>query len=162
MAITTGLSGNEIYCLAQKNYKPGNIVVGNSVYSLGVLKTIGSGFSAMLGGEIEQFTRLIKDGRESAYQRLLKEALTHQASGVTGVTSELIIHSGNVEFLSIGSAVHSDNSKTTFTTSADGQELYSQLDAEYEPVCFAFGNVAYSMGVGRANRWFKNVSTRGN
>jgi hypothetical protein len=37
MAITTGLSGNEIYCLAQKNFNPGNIVVGNSVHSLGFL-----------------------------------------------------------------------------------------------------------------------------
>ena len=27
--------------------------------------------------------------------------------------------------------------------------MYAQLDAEYEPVCFAFGNVAYSLGVGR-------------
>ncbi len=33
--LMTGLSGNEIYCLAQKGYSPGNIVVGNSVHSLG-------------------------------------------------------------------------------------------------------------------------------
>src|SRR5437867_24538 len=33
----SGLSGNEIYCLAQKGWTPGNIVVGNSVYSLGFL-----------------------------------------------------------------------------------------------------------------------------
>lgn len=161
MAITTGLSGNEIYCLAQKNFKPGNIVVGNSVYSLGILKAIGSGFSAIIGGEIEEFTRLIKDGRESAYERLVKEALVHQAAGVTGVTSELIIHSGNVEFLSIGSAVHSDNVKSTFTTSADGQQLFSQLDAEYEPICFAFGNVAYSIGVGRGLLGGLKTFTRG-
>lgn len=151
MAVTTGLSGNEIFCLAQKNFKPGNIVVGNSVYSLGLLKSIGSGFSAILGGEIEQFTDLIKDGREAAYQRLVAEAITHKASGVTGVSSELIFHGGNVEFISIGSAIHSNDpeNKTEFTTSADGQELYAQLDAGYQPVCFAFGNVAYSMGFAR-------------
>jgi uncharacterized protein YbjQ (UPF0145 family) len=151
MAITTGLSGNEIYCLGLKNFKPGNIVVGNSIYSLGILRSIGSGFSAILGGEIEQFTSLIKDGREAAYQRLVNEAIAHQASGVTGVSSELIFHAGNIEFLSIGSAVHFDDPeiKTQFTTSADGQELYAQLDAGYKPVCFAFGNVAYSIGIGR-------------
>ncbi|MDR3478124.1 MAG: heavy metal-binding domain-containing protein [Gammaproteobacteria bacterium] len=151
MSVTTGLSGNEIFCLNQKNFRPGNIVVGNSVYSLGLLRSIGSGFSAILGGEIEQFTSLIKDGRESAYQRLVHEAVTHKATGVTGVSSELIFHSGNIEFLSIGSAIHSNNpeDKSEFTTSADAQELYAQLDAGYTPICFAFGNVAYSMGVGR-------------
>ena len=33
MAMVTGLSGNEIYCMALKNYRPGEIVVGNSVNS---------------------------------------------------------------------------------------------------------------------------------
>ena len=32
----TGLSGNEIYCLSRKGWSPGNVVVGNSVHSLGV------------------------------------------------------------------------------------------------------------------------------
>jgi uncharacterized protein YbjQ (UPF0145 family) len=92
MTVTTGLSGNEIYCLAQKNYNPGNIVIGNSVYSLGLISTFGSGFSAILGGEITQLTDLIKDGRESAYQRLIKEGIEAKASAITGISSELIVH----------------------------------------------------------------------
>ena len=151
MAVTTGLSGNEIFCLTQKGYNPGNIVVGNSVHSLGLLGTIGSGFKAMLGGELEQVTALIEEGRETAYQRMVHEAIGLKASGITGVTSELIFHGSNIEFLSIGSVVHAaDPADTTqFSTSADGQELYAQMDAGYKPICFAFGNVAYSMGVGR-------------
>jgi len=151
MAITTGLSGNEIYCLDQKGFTPGNIVVGNSVYSLGLLRSIGTGFKSMLGGELEQVTKLIEEGREAAYKRMVNEANTANATGITGVTSELIFHSGNIEFLSIGSLIHATDSsiKTQFTTSADGQELFAQLDAGYKPICFAFGNVAYSMGLGR-------------
>ena len=38
----TGLSGNEIYCLAQKGWAPGNIVVGNSVWSIGFVRGITS------------------------------------------------------------------------------------------------------------------------
>jgi uncharacterized protein YbjQ (UPF0145 family) len=149
MSITTGLSGNEIYCLGLKNFKPGNLVVGNSVYSLGLLRSVGSSFKALLGGEIQQFTDLIKDGRLAAYNRLLKES-DQQATAITGVSSELIFHAGNVEFLSIGSSIYSNGpGSPRFTTSADGQELYAQLDAGYQPICFAFGNVAYSMGVGR-------------
>lgn len=151
MSVTTGLSGNEIFCLATKGYTPGNIVVGNSVHALGFIGAVGSGVKAMMGGEIQQVTKLIEEGRETAYKRMLHEAELHNATGITGVTSELIFHGGNIEFLSIGSAIHSSENKTqtNFSTSADGQELYAQLDAGFEPISFVFGNVAYSMGIGR-------------
>lgn len=151
MTVTTGLSGNEIYCLNEKGYEPGNIVVGNSVHSLGLIGSIGSGVKSILGGEIKQISTLIEEGREMAYQRMLKEAQQHGATGVTGVTSQLIFHGSNVEFLSIGSGVHAKNmtSKDKFTSCDDGQELYAQLDAGFKPICFSFGNVAYSMGLRR-------------
>ena len=151
MAITTSLSGNEIYLLAKKNLNPGNIVLGNSVYSLGIMRSIGSGLSAfILGGEVAEVSRLIKDGREAAFQRLVAEATSHHAAGVTGVTSELIFHGGNIEFLSIGSSVLSQTPDAKiFTSAADGQELFIQMDAEYKPLSFAFGNVAYAMGFNR-------------
>lgn len=151
MTVTTGLSGNEVYCLAQKGFEPGNIVVGNSVYSLGLIGSIGSGMKAMLGGEIKQVTKLIEDGRETAYRRMLQEAKNYGASGITGVTSELIVHGSNIEFLSIGSAVHTNNNahQEKFSTSDNGQQLYAQLDIGFKPICFAFGNAAYSMGIGR-------------
>ncbi|STX28695.1 Domain of uncharacterised function (DUF74) [Legionella beliardensis] len=150
MAVITGLSGNEIFCLAQKGFIPGNIVVGNSVHSLGVIGSVGSNLKAMLGGELTQITRLIEEGRETALERMFAEAAAHGATGITGVTSQLIWHDANIEFLSIGSVVKSKNiGLKPFSTSADGQELYAQLDAGYEPICFAFGNVAYSMGIGR-------------
>ena len=77
-----------------------------------------SGFKAI--------ARLIEDGRKTAYKRMLQEAQTHGAVRITRVTSELIFHGSNIEFLSIGSAVHAlDETKTsTFSTSADGQERY--------------------------------------
>ncbi len=151
MSVTTGLSGNEIFCLEKKGFTPGNIVVGNSVHSLGFLGSVGSGFKAIFGGEILQITRLIEEGRATAYKRMSIEAESYAASGITGVTSQLISHGSNIEFLSIGSAVHAqDKTKDTkFSTSADGQELYAQLDSGYQPICFAFGNTAYSMGIGR-------------
>lgn len=151
MTDTTGLSGNEIYCLAQKELLPGGIVVGNSVHSLGMLRSFGTGLKSMLGGELHQVTNLIAEGRETAYKRLLREASDKGAAGVTGVTSDIIFHDGNIEFLSIGSAIFAQNGKerSKFTTSDDGQQLYAQLDAGYQPICFAFGNVAYSMGIAR-------------
>jgi uncharacterized protein YbjQ (UPF0145 family) len=151
---TSGLSGNEIYCLDKNNYKAGDIVVGNSVHSLGFLGTLSSGFSAIAGGEISQFTTLIEEGRETALKRMEEEARDHGAKGITGVTSEIIFHGTNIEFLSVGSTVHTKGKETEkevleFSTSSDGQDLYVQEDAGYIPKKFVFGNVAYSIGLGQ-------------
>jgi uncharacterized protein YbjQ (UPF0145 family) len=149
----TGLSGNEIYCLHLKGMKPGNLVIGNSVYSLGFLGSIGAGFNNIMGGEVTQITQVIHEGRLQSYQRLEKEAQSHGGLGITGVTSELRHFHGNIEFLSVGSAVHAEsgpgaaNERLSFTTAHDAGELFCQLDAEYRPLKFVFGNVAYSVGV---------------
>lgn len=149
MAKVTGLSGNEIFCLALKNYSAGEIVVGNSVNSMGFLGGIGAGLKNMLGGEITQVTAAIHEGRANAFERMRKEAVQHGASGVAGVSSELRSFSGSTEFLFVGSCVHArDASSRFFTTAGDAQELYCHMDAGYEPIQHAFGNIAYSMGVG--------------
>jgi uncharacterized protein YbjQ (UPF0145 family) len=146
----SGLSGNEIYCLAQKGWAPGNIVVGNSVYSLGVVRGIASGFQTLAGGEIESVTHLISDGRHAAIKRLEEEAASEHAHGLTGVVSDLKKISGLIEFLAIGSAVKGQEyNGPFFTTACSGQDLYCQLDAGFAPRHFVMGNVAYALGVGR-------------
>lgn len=150
--ITTGLSGNEIYCLDLLGYRPGDIVVGNSVHALGALGGIGSGLRAIAGGEIQQFTQLIEEGRAAALERLEAEARHRGAIGITGVTTEIVFHGTNIEFLSIGSALHAKANdgapeQLRFSSSADGQDLLAQEDAGYAPVKFVFGNVAYSIGI---------------
>lgn len=143
---TTGLTGNEIYCLEKKNIHPGDLVVGNSVFALGFLGSIGSGVRTFLGGEVTPVTNLVREGRKNSYGRLVEEAQKHGGSGLTGVSNDLIRHPGNIEFLSIGSAVHQDEPGEFFSTSADGQDLFCQLDAGFSPKQFVFGNVAYSIG----------------
>ena len=151
MTIITGLSGNEIFCLQRQGLTPGDLVIGNSVISLGLLNSIGSGLKTLVGGEVHQITKIIHEGRQRAYGRMLKEAQHHGGVGITGVSNELIFHGTNVEFLAIGSCVHRDGHKTDsleFSTSADGQALYCQMDSGFTPKQFVFGNVAYSIGVG--------------
>lgn len=153
MAIITGLSGNELFCLKEKGYSPGNLVIGNSVFALGFAGGVVSGLKTLGGGEVHQITEIIREGRSLAFMRMTEEARRHVGVGVTGVASQLIFHSANIEYLSIGSAVHADagDPPTTdhlWSTSANGQELYCQLDCGFEPLQFVFGNVAYSIGVG--------------
>src|SRR5450432_3140281 len=121
------LSGNEIFCLAQQGLFPGEIVVGNSVRSLGLAGSIGSSFRTLSGGEVENITALISEGRHAAITRLVDEARRHGAHGVTGVTTELSSLAGYTEFLSQGTSVIAGD----------------------QPMHFVMGNVAYALGIGR-------------
>lgn len=147
----TGLSGNEIFCLKKMHMTPGNLCIGNSVFSLGLKGSVTAGLNILAGGEIPEITQLIFEGRSKAIRRMGEEARESHGSGVTGVSTELVNHVSNIEFLTVGSVVHREQAveeKMAFTTSADAQELYCQWDAGFEPVSFAMGNVAYSIGVG--------------
>jgi uncharacterized protein YbjQ (UPF0145 family) len=148
--IVSGLSGNELYCLAKKGFAPGTILVGNSVYSLGAVRGFTSGMRTLAGGEIQSLSELISDGRHAAIRRLEEEAQTAKASGATGVSSQLTRLGGMHEFLAVGSSVHAAEPNTPFFTSAcSGQDLYCQIDAGYAPRHFVIGNVAFAMGLGR-------------
>ena len=151
MTLITGLSGNEIFCLRRQGLTPGDLVIGNSVISLGLLNSIGSGLKTLVGGEVHQVTKIIHEGRSRSYARMIAEATHHGGAGITGVSNELIFHGTNIEFLSIGSCVHRQSDKTEaleFSSSADGQSLYCQIDSGFTPRKFVFGNVAYSIGLG--------------
>jgi uncharacterized protein YbjQ (UPF0145 family) len=131
-------------------WSPGNIVVGNSVYSLGLIRGITSGLKTLAGGEVASVTSLIADGRHAAIGRLEHEATEHGAHGLTGVSSELKPVGNLMEFLAVGSSIHgSDYTGPFFSTACTGQDLYCQIDAGYDPRHFVIGNVAYALGIAR-------------
>jgi len=149
----SGLSGNELYCVGLCGYRAGNLLVGNSVFALGFVGGVGSNIRTAVGGEIAQITNMIAEGRRLSIERFNQELTQVGSPAATGVTSELVFHPGNVEFLSIGSAINpinsSEQNQARFTSSSDGQELFCQIDANYMPLDFVFGNVAYSLGIAR-------------
>ena len=51
-SVLSGLSGNEMYCIDLLGYHPGNLLVGNSVFSRGFLGSLSAGFRGMVGGEV--------------------------------------------------------------------------------------------------------------
>jgi uncharacterized protein YbjQ (UPF0145 family) len=134
-------------------YMPGNILMGNSVYSLGFVGGLASNVHSTLGGEIPQYTNMISEGRRLSLQRFEQELQDARALAATGVTSEIIFHPGNIEFLSIGSSMYprepNPQQQGYTTSSADGQELFCQIDAGYQLLRLSLGNVAYSIGIGR-------------
>ncbi len=146
----TGLSGNEIFCLSRLGLRPGQLCVGNSVVAMGFARGIGSGLSTLGGGEVQQITQLVHEGRLQAYTRMREEAKRYGGIGLTGVSFDMVRHGANLEFITIGSTCHqaSDTEPLRFSTAADAQQLYCQIDAGFSPLAFVFGNVAYSIGVG--------------
>jgi uncharacterized protein YbjQ (UPF0145 family) len=148
----SGLSGNEIYFLDRMGFRAGQLCVGNSVVALGVARGIGAGLSTLAGGEIEEVTRLVHDGRKRAFDRMMDEAARYGGVGLTGVSFDVVNHGGNLEFITIGSAIRkaqdSPSGGIAFSTSADVAKLFCQVDAGFKPLRFVFGNVAYSIGLG--------------
>ncbi len=149
----SGLSGNEIYCLHKLDLEPGQLCLGNSVVALGVGKGIGAGLSTLGGGEVAEVTKLVHDGRVNAFSRAMAEAKVYGGTGLTGVSFDMVTHGANLEFITTGTTIHrkdtlADRSNSQFSTSADAQELFCQLDAGFVPLHFVFGNVAYSIGLG--------------
>lgn len=146
----SGMSGNEMYCAQLLGYLPGDMLVGNSVFAEGYIGSLRSNVRSMVGGEIVTITNMIAEGRRLSIDRFEKELIHLNGIGASGVTSDLIFHPGNIEFLTVGSAmIKDDGIPGSFTTSADTQELFCQWDAGYMPVSFVFGNVAYAIGIGR-------------
>src|SRR4051794_29936764 len=109
MPIMTGLSGNEMFCLHLKGMTPGDLVIGNSVFSMGFLGSLAAAGRGFLGGEVQQITSIIHEGRLEAYNRMLREAQHHGGIGVTGVAKELPTLHGGPELLSGGSRLHRKN-----------------------------------------------------
>lgn len=145
----SGLSGNEIFCLAQKGFSAGELVVGNCVNSMGLAGGLAMVGRSVAGGEIVQLTEQISEGRHVAIGRMEDEARKQGATGVTGVEAELKTLAGYQEFLAQGTAVVAAQPIPFFSSAASGIELYCHLDAGYRPVRFSMGNIAYALGIGR-------------
>ena len=147
----SALNGNEVYCAHLLGYAPSDMIIGNSVFSMGIIGGIRSSVRNFVGGEVVTITEMISEGRRLSFDRFNDEMKKYGGAGATGVDSELVFHNGNIEFLSMGSAVNKnvENDIPVFTTSADAQELFCQWDAGYQPISFVFGNVAYSIGIGK-------------
>ena len=85
MSIMTGLSGNEMYCLHLKGLSPGELVVGNSVYSLGFVGGVTAFLKSFSRGEVSELTSLIYEARENCLDHIRREGETLQVDGIIGV-----------------------------------------------------------------------------
>jgi uncharacterized protein YbjQ (UPF0145 family) len=96
-------TGNEIQ---GKKLKIIGIVRGNTVRSRNIGVDIAAGFKNLIGGEIKNYTDLISQSRDEAYNRMVNDAIKMKADGVIGMrfgTSSIMANSS--EILAYGTAV---------------------------------------------------------
>lgn len=82
------------------------MVRGNTVRAAHFGRDLGAFFKNLVGGEVEEYTKLLAESREQALDRMIAEATARGANAVVGlrfVTSE--IASGCAELLAYGTAV---------------------------------------------------------
>ena len=107
MVFTSDLSTSDFWLLLDMGYEPLGLVVGNSVFSIGVAGGLGAAMKGMSKGEVPQITELLYNARELALTRMKKEAEDLGADGIVEVKLKLeyMGGGGELEVTAIGTAV---------------------------------------------------------
>jgi uncharacterized protein YbjQ (UPF0145 family) len=142
---STLLSGNDVYCLAQKNFSPGSFVLGNSTYSSAFIATSAKSFGDP-GIELKQATEVSRTGWMTALQRMQSAVDMTANKSIIAIHCYSRLRAGFLEYLALGSSIEREEYSPSFLTTMNGQELYTYLDTGYTPVGVALGNVVYSSG----------------
>jgi uncharacterized protein YbjQ (UPF0145 family) len=104
--VTSELSGEELWNLAQLGLVPHQLVMATSVYSLGVVGGFAAMFQGLARGELNEVTKLVYEARENCLELIRKEAQQIGAERVIGNKLQIReIGSGLIEIVAVGTAV---------------------------------------------------------
>ena len=107
-SVTSDLTGEEMWRMAQLGYVPMKLLISTSVYSLGAIGGLKAAFRSFVKGEIGELTTLIYDAREQVFDRVKREAAAFGAEEVVGIKTYIIeLGSSLVEIFAVGTAVGS-------------------------------------------------------
>ena len=83
---------------------------GSTVRARNIGKDIFAGLKNIIGGEIQEYTKLQADSREQAIQRMIDDAYKLEADAIINVrlTTSMVMH-GAAEILAYGTAVSLKN-----------------------------------------------------
>ncbi|WP_066517473.1 heavy metal-binding domain-containing protein [Curtobacterium ammoniigenes] len=148
---TSDLSVNEFLLVRQAGFRPVGLVLGSSVYHVGI--QAGRWSRNM---ELDKLSQAMYHARELAMTRMEAEADRLGADGVVGVRLEIEFKEyGNdlAEFIAVGTAVVADaappsgtwrNAKSLpFTSDLSGQDFWTLIQAGYAPLGLVMGTCVY-------------------
>jgi uncharacterized protein YbjQ (UPF0145 family) len=148
---TSDLSVNEFLLVKQAGFRPVGLVLGSSVYHVGI--QVGRWSKNM---ELDQLSAAMYHARELAMTRMEAEANALGADGIVGVRLEIEFKEyGNdlAEFIAVGTAVVGDEAPPTgtwrnnkglpFTSDLSGQDFWTLIQAGYAPLGLVMGTCVY-------------------
>jgi uncharacterized protein YbjQ (UPF0145 family) len=145
---TSDLTVNEFMLITEAGFDPLGLVVGSSIYHIGV-QVANPGRSQ----EMTVLSQAMYNAREHAMTRMEEEADDLGADGIVGVRLNISRHDigGKVaEFVAIGTAVrhregviHRAPNGKPFTSDLSGQAFWTLLRTGHRPVGLVMGNCVY-------------------
>lgn len=82
------------------------ITRGNVIRAKHIGTDIIAGLRQIVGGELEEYTKMMSEAREQAYDRMLNHALSLGADAITGMRfTTSTVMAGSAEILAYGTAV---------------------------------------------------------
>ena len=104
--VTSDMTNEEMWNMVNVGFLPIRLVMGVSVYSLGLKGGIFSMLQSLGGGEVAGLTEILYEAREKALARIELDAERCGADEVIGVKTRIYdLGGGLVEFMAIGTAV---------------------------------------------------------
>jgi uncharacterized protein YbjQ (UPF0145 family) len=159
---TSDLSVNEFLLVKAAGFEPLGLVVGTSIYHIGIQMSSWSS-----NREMDTLTQAMYHARELAMTRMEEEADQLGADGVVGVRLDVSRHEWGgdlAEFIAIGTAVrhaggvlHRAPNGRPFTSDLTGQDFYTLLSAGYRPLSLVMGTCVYHVAHQGLGGWFKRV-----
>jgi uncharacterized protein YbjQ (UPF0145 family) len=148
---TSDLSVNEFLLVKQAGFRPVGLVLGSSVYHVGI--QTGRWSKNM---EMDKLSQAMYHARELAMTRMEAEADALGADGIVGVRLEIEFKEyGNdlAEFVAIGTAVVGEappasgtwrnNKGLPFTSDLSGQDFWTLIQSGYVPQGLVMGTCVY-------------------
>jgi uncharacterized protein YbjQ (UPF0145 family) len=159
---TSDLSVNEFLLVRQAGFEPLGLVVGSSIYHIGLQLRRWS-----KNQELDVLTQAMYHARELAMTRMEEEADSLSADGIVGVRLEVGRHEWGgelAEFVAIGTAVkhaegelHRAPNGRPFTSDLSGQDFWTLLSAGYRPLGLVLGNCVYHVAHQNVGTWTKRL-----
>lgn len=104
--VTSDLTSSELWSITKMGYMPMKLLLGTSVYSLGIVGGLKSMFKGLFKGEISELTTLVYEARENALKIISDEAASIGADDIIGTKTYMYeLGGGLIEFMAIGTAV---------------------------------------------------------
>src|SRR5262245_34300456 len=156
---TSDLSVDELVCLEDVGVEPLGLVLGSSIYHVGLQV---SQYGQNMGMNV--LSQAMYTARTLAIGRMETETEALQADGIVGVRLSVIAYEWGtdlLEFIAIGTAVRTRDPAMRmrpqhgrpFSSDLSGQDFYKLIQAGYRPVRLAVGTCVYHV----AHQTFRQV-----